>query len=230
VEDPEGNLLDFTRTFTLDDPQDEIADFLHSTGFVHLRQVMDEDEVEALRVDVDQAVAAARPDDRRSWWTTVGVRPVCNRVNYLNDRSEQIANLGGDPRFARIAALGRADLRDARDRLDGNSVVIKVPGAADGLADLPWHRDCGMGGHPVKCPMLNVGIQLDAATEPAGQLVMIPGSHRGTSRLPSPKEAARLPLVPCRQNRVTSPFTSGTRSMPLRHPPVIEGLAAEPCT
>ncbi len=121
---------------------------------------------------------------------------MCNRVNYLNDRSERIADLGGDPRFARIAELSRADLRDARDRLDGNSVVIKVPGAADGLADLPWHRDCGMGGHPVKCPMLNVGIQLDAADEATGQLLMIPGSHRGTSRLPSPKEAARLPVVP----------------------------------
>lgn len=196
VQDREGNPFDLTRTFTLDDPQDEIADFLHGTGFVHLRQVMDEDEVEALRADVDQAVAMARPDDRRSWWTTVGNRAVCNRVNYLNDRSERIADLGGDQRFARIAALSRADLRDARDRLDGNSVVIKVPGAADGLADLPWHRDCGMGGHPVKCPMLNVGIQLDAATDATGQLLMVPGSHRGTSRLPSPKEAARLPVVP----------------------------------
>jgi ectoine hydroxylase-related dioxygenase (phytanoyl-CoA dioxygenase family) len=196
VEDRDGNPFDLARTFTLDDPQDEIADFLHGTGFVHLRQVMNEDEVEALRADVDQAVTAARPDDRRSWWTTVGDRPVCNRVNYLNDRSERIADLGGDTRFARISALSRADLRDARDRLDGNSVVIKVPGAANGLADLPWHRDCGMGGHPVKCPMLNVGIQLDAATETTGQLLMVPGSHRGTSRLPSPKEAARLPIVP----------------------------------
>jgi ectoine hydroxylase-related dioxygenase (phytanoyl-CoA dioxygenase family) len=94
-----------------------------------------------------------------------------------------------------IAALGGDDLRDAYDRLDGNSVVIKVPGSEGGLADLPWHRDCGMGGHPVKCPMLNVGIQLDAATEDAGQLEMIPGSHRGTSRLPSAAEAERHQVV-----------------------------------
>ena len=70
-----------------------------------------------------------------------------------------------------------------------------MPGASSGLADLPWHRDCGMGGHPVKCPMLNVGIQLDAATAGAGQLQMIAGSHLGTSRLPSAEEVEGLPTV-----------------------------------
>ncbi len=119
----------------------------------------------------------------------------CNRVNYLNEHSPFIAGLGEDERFRRIGALGGPDLRDAPDRLDGNSVVIKVPGATSGLADLPWHRDCGMGGHPVKCPMLNIGIQLDAATAAAGQLLMIAGSHRGTSRLPSPDQTESLPVV-----------------------------------
>jgi ectoine hydroxylase-related dioxygenase (phytanoyl-CoA dioxygenase family) len=107
-----------------------------------------------------------------------------------------VAGLGADSRFVRIAALGGPDLRDAHDRLDGNGVVIKVPGSAGGLADLPWHRDCGMGGHPVKCPMLNVGIQLDAATPENGQLQLVAGSHLGTSRLPGPRESARLPVTP----------------------------------
>jgi ectoine hydroxylase-related dioxygenase (phytanoyl-CoA dioxygenase family) len=40
-----------------------------------------------------------------------------------------------------------------------------------------------------------VGIQLDPANAAAGQLQMIPGSHRGTSRLPGPRDAARLPVV-----------------------------------
>jgi ectoine hydroxylase-related dioxygenase (phytanoyl-CoA dioxygenase family) len=95
----------------------------------------------------------------------------------------------------RIGALGGADLRAAPDRLDGHGVVIKVPGAETGLADLPWHRDCGMGGHPVKCPMLNIGIQLDAATPAAGQLHMLAGSHLGTSRMPSDVEDASLPVA-----------------------------------
>jgi hypothetical protein len=196
VVDARGEPLDVRRAFSLDDDAGAVADFLHRAGFVHLRGVLHPDEIDALRTEVDRAVTSARPDDRRSWWTTVGGTDVCNRVNYLNDRSDLIAGLGADPRFVRIAALGGDDLRDARDRLDGNSVVIKVPGATDGLADLPWHRDCGMGGHPVKCPMLNVGIQLDAATAATGQLLMVPGSHRGTSRLPGPREAEGLPVVP----------------------------------
>ncbi len=198
VQDADGRPLDLTRSFTLDDPQDEIAAYLGEAGFVHLRGVLEATEVEALAGDVDRAVLNARPDDRRSWWTTVSGRDVCNRVNYLNDRSERIAGLGADQRFVRIAGLGGTDLRDASDRLDGNSVVIKVPGAAEGLADLPWHRDCGMGGHPVKCPMLNVGIQLDRATPETGQLRMIAGSHRGTSRLPGPGETGHLPMASLR--------------------------------
>jgi ectoine hydroxylase-related dioxygenase (phytanoyl-CoA dioxygenase family) len=195
VYDRAGRPLDFTRSFTLDDADDEIADFLHRAGYVHLRGVMDDDELTQLRAEVATGIAAARPDDRRSWWTSVDGKDVCNRVNYLNDQSDLIAGLGADGRFLRIAAFGGPELRDAPDRLDGNGVVIKVPGAQGGLADLPWHRDCGMGGHPVKCPMLNVGIQLDAATADNGQLVMIPGSHQGTSRLPSAVEADRLPTV-----------------------------------
>ena len=195
VKDAHGVDLDFTRTFTLDDSDDEIADFLHRAGFVHLRGVMSPEEIADLRVDVEAGIASARPDDHRSWWTTVDGKEVCNRVNYLNDQSPLIAGIGSDSRFLRIAALGGPDLRDAPDRLDGNGVVIKVPGSVGGLADLPWHRDCGMGGHPIKCPMLNVGIQLDPANADNGQLHMIPGSHKGTSRLPSPREAAGLPTV-----------------------------------
>jgi len=195
VLDADGSPLDLAHSFTLGDPDAEIAGFLHRAGYVVLRGVLGVREVDALRSEVMAGVRAARPDDRRSWWTTVDGTEVCNRVNYLNDRSALIAGLGADDRFRRIAALGGAELADAQDRLDGNGVVIKVPGATGGLADLPWHRDCGMGGHPVKCPMLNVGIQLDPATAATGQLLMIAGSHLGTSRLPGPAEVAGLPVV-----------------------------------
>ncbi|MDQ1374386.1 MAG: hypothetical protein QOJ09_1724 [Actinomycetota bacterium] len=186
---------DLTRSFTLDDSDDDIRAFLDATGFIHLRGVFSDDEVAAMRAVVEAAVAKARPDDERSWWTTVEGEEVCNRVNYLNEQSELVAGLGSDPRLRRIGNLCAEPLRDAADRLDGNGVVIKVPGAESGLADLPWHRDCGMGGHSVKCPLLNVGIQLDAANAASGQLHMIAGSHLGTSRLPTPEEAATLPTV-----------------------------------
>jgi len=193
--DADGEPLALDRSFGLGDPDDEMRRFLEVAGFVHLRSVFDAEEIEALREVVCTAVARARPDDQRSWWTSVGSREVCNRVNYLNEQSELVAGLGSDPRMRRIADLGGRKLRDATDRLDGDSVVIKVPGAQTGLADLPWHRDCGMGGHPVMCPTLNVGIQLDAASPANGQLLMIAGSHMGTSRLPTDEEAAGLPVA-----------------------------------
>ena len=195
IENEDGHETDLTKSFTLDDPPEEISGFLHRVGFIHLRGVLDTAEIASLTSDVAAAIDRARPEDRKSWWTTVDGREVCNRVNYLNEGSDQIAALGADSRFLEIAALGGDNLHDAQDRLDGNGVVIKVPRSSGGLADLPWHRDCGMGGHPVKCPMLNVGIQLDAATAGSGQLQMIPGSHRGTSRLPSAREAEQHDIV-----------------------------------
>lgn len=190
-----GKALDLQRTFTLDDDDDEMRDYLARAGYLHLRGVFTPEEIEELSQQVNAAIKTATPDDGRSWWTTVEGVDVCNRVNYLNDDCPSVAALDDDVRLQRIGALGGADLRASSDRLDGNGVVIKVPGADGGLADLPWHRDCGMGGHPVKCPMLNIGIQLDPATPQTGQLRMIAGSHRGTSRLPSDVEAKKLPVV-----------------------------------
>jgi ectoine hydroxylase-related dioxygenase (phytanoyl-CoA dioxygenase family) len=195
VLDAAGGPLDLTRTFTLDDSDDEIRDHLHRAGFVHLKGVFDGAEVAAMRDGVEAAIATARPDDQRSWWTTVDGQDVCNRINYLNEQSDAIAALSDDVRLRRVGALAGDELRECDDRLDGHNVVIKVPGASSGLADLPWHRDCGMGGHPVKCPLLNVGIQLDAATPASGQLHMIPGSHLGTSPLPSDRQVEGLPTV-----------------------------------
>jgi hypothetical protein len=195
VLDGRGATLDLHRTFTLADSDEELRDFLDRAGFVHLTGVFDRDEVAALSAAVDEGIRGARIDDGRSWWTTVDGVDVCNRVNYLNEQSPRIAALDGDDRLRRIGALAGTELRSCSDRLDGHGVVIKVPGAESGLADLPWHRDCGMGGHPVKCPLLNIGIQLDAATPAAGQLHMIAGSHLGTSRLPTDDEVQHLPTI-----------------------------------
>jgi hypothetical protein len=190
-----GKPLDLARTFTLDDNDDDMRDFLQRAGYIHLRGVFAPEEIDALSEQINAAIALARPDDGRSWWTTVEAKDVCNRVNYLNDDCSLVEALDDDPRLQRIGALGGPELRVCSDRLDGNGVVIKVPGAEGGLADLPWHRDCGMGGHPVKCPMLNIGIQLDPATPQTGQLHMIAGSHRGTSRLPNDVETKQLPTL-----------------------------------
>ena len=73
--------------------------------------------------------------------------------------------------------------------------MIKNADVVSGLSDLPWHRDCGMGGHPVLCPSLLIGIQLDVASAANGQLVFLAGSHHHTNRIGSVEEHPEWPTV-----------------------------------
>jgi ectoine hydroxylase-related dioxygenase (phytanoyl-CoA dioxygenase family) len=57
-------------------------------------------------------------------------------------------------------------------------VIFKNPGVTEGLSDLPWHRDCGMGGHAVICPVVIASLYLTPANPDTGELVFLPGSHR----------------------------------------------------
>jgi hypothetical protein len=188
--------LDLHRTFTLDDSDEELRVRLDRAGFLHVRGVFGPDEVDALRSEVERLAEAATPDDGRSWWATrADGSPVCCRLIYLPLASERIARLGADDRLRRIAELPGVPLEPTLDCLDGFSVVMKHPEVVEGLSDLPWHRDCGLGGHPVLCPGLQIGIQLDAASAATGQLHMLAGSHACSSHQLDPGDETRLPAV-----------------------------------
>lgn len=170
-------------TFTLADDDSNLRQALDHYGFVLVKSVFDEAEVAEMRSDVDAATAAATPDDGRSWWATLDDgSEVCCRVNYLSDRSAKIDSLTTDERILRIGRLGGADLQCYDKGEDGHSAVIKHHGVSAGLADLPWHIDCGNGGHHLLCPGVNVGVQLHAATSDSGQLHFLPGSTGTTLR------------------------------------------------
>jgi hypothetical protein len=187
---------DLDRSFTLDSDDAEMRDFLSTHGFLHLRGVFAPDEVEAMSADVDRAKASARPDDGASWWATqADGTEVCCRVIYLGRQSPLIAGLGDDPRLRRIGALGGEGLEPENDCLDGVSVVIKNTEVTAGLSDLPWHRDCGLGGHPVLCPSVAIGIQLDRASAETGQLHFLAGSHLGSSHPLKPGDEATNPVI-----------------------------------
>ena len=187
--------LDLTRSFTLDDTDDELRQFLAVAGFLVLRGVLRPEEVASLNAFVAHEVGEAAPGDGRSWWATRSDgAEVCCRLTYLAQRSADVAQLAQDPRLTRIAAIADARLLACTDRLDGMSVVIKNPSVSAGLSDLPWHRDCGVGGHRVLCPGLNVGIQLDRADAANGQLHFLAGSHHHAAQQGLPP-LDRLPTL-----------------------------------
>jgi Phytanoyl-CoA dioxygenase (PhyH) len=181
LRDAEGGALDLTRTFSLDAPLEPLRHFLNEAGFARVTNVFSADEIARLVEIVERRQAQATPGDGRSWWAKrADGTPVLCRLIYLGPVEPTIAALGADPRIRRLASLAAEPLRIASDRSDGNSVVIKNPDVVEGLSDLPWHRDCGLGGHPVKCPALNIGIQLDAANAERGRLHFAPGTQRAS--------------------------------------------------
>jgi hypothetical protein len=186
---------DLHRSFALDDADDAAA-FLQRNGFAVLRGVFTEDELASVRNEVARVRAERTPTDGHTWWAkdSSGV-DVCCRLIYATDLSPLIASFVADERLDRLGALGGLPLVRTDDRLDGVSVVLKNPAVVEGLSDLPWHRDCGLGGHPVLCPAVLVGIQLDAANERTGQLQFLAGSHRTTGGLPMPGTEDQLPIV-----------------------------------
>ena len=193
VRDP---TVDLGRAFGLHDSDAEMREFLETNGFLHVRDVFGADEIDALRSEVDRVRAGAVPDDGRSWWATRSDgTEVCCRLIYVGQSSEIVAALGGDERLLRLASLGGPGLEPEIDCLDGQSVVIKNPDVTAGLSDLPWHRDCGLGGHPVLCPSVAIGIQLDRASAATGQLRFVAGSHRGSSHPLQPADEAVAPVV-----------------------------------
>lgn len=173
--------LDLSRTFSAGNSDEEIRDFLTRAGFAHLKGVFTREAMAELDAEVDRLAGAATPGDETSWWVddADGRRRVC-RLVYAGQRSELIGSFENDATVHRLGTLVRPDLRGVTDRMEGTSVLLKVPGRTTGLSNIPWHQDCGMGGHSIYCPSVAVGIQITGSDAARGNLLVIPGSHGQT--------------------------------------------------
>jgi hypothetical protein len=194
--DRNGQVLDLHRSFSVDDPIDELRSFFDAAGYVHIRSVFGPDEIEQLSEEVERCRAQTTPGDGFSWWSLDSTgREVVTRINHLDRFSDVIARFSHDPRLARYARLAGPDLRVCDDRLDGPMVFIKNPDVVKGNGDLDWHVDDGVGGHPVMCPLIQAGIQLDRANADNGQLLVLAGSHRFAKHWLTRGHEAGLPVV-----------------------------------
>ena len=192
LRDRSGNPLDILRSFTLDDDREELRHFLDVAGYALVRGVFGADEVAAFRSEAEALRGEARKGDKLSWWgkNAAGEEILC-RVTRA-DSKPKLASLASDPRLRALADLANQKLLHKQGEGGGVTVIYKHPQMVEGLGDLPWHRDCGMGGHAVLCPVLIASVFLSAATPETGTLAMLPASHRASFGT-RPANFARMP-------------------------------------
>jgi hypothetical protein len=180
--DANGERLDLARAFTLDDADEELRAFLEVAGFLHVRGAFGPGEVAELGAELERVRAALEPGKGDCWWSTkTDGTQVVTRINYLDRWSQRLKAQCFEARIQRLGRLIAEDLRVCDDRLDGPMAFVKNSNVAQGLGDLQWHQDDGLGGHPVMCPLMQVGLQLDAANAENGQVWVLAGSHRYTN-------------------------------------------------
>ena len=79
--------------------------------------------------------------------------------------------------------------------MEGAAVLLKVPGKTSGLSNIPWHQDCGLGGHAILCPAVGIGIQLTGSSAETGNLQVVPGSHGQAVHYGWTQRLAEVPYV-----------------------------------
>jgi hypothetical protein len=172
--DGDGSPLDLDRSFTLDDDPAELTHFLGQAGFLHVRNVFDAAEIARLDAELERWFASVGPDDDRAWWAEVGPDAHRECVRVTNLAADAVAFPFGE-RLAPISALTGNERR-----YRGSDFLRKPVGVTAGISDLPWHKDCELGGHSYRCCSLTVGTSITSSGTDNGQLGVIAGSHRLT--------------------------------------------------
>lgn len=181
IEDRDGRRLDPRQSFTSDGDREQMADFLRAAGYLCVRRVFGPDELTGFLEDALALRSEAVKGDKVSWWAkSPSGEEICCRVTRAAD-GPQLAKLYGDPRIRSLAELADDPLVPRKGEGNGVTVIYKSPGIREGLSDLPWHRDCGMGGHSVMCPVLIASVFLTPASPETGELRFLPGSWQGST-------------------------------------------------
>jgi Phytanoyl-CoA dioxygenase (PhyH) len=136
--------------------------YFRTWGFLVLRDLLAPDEVDRLRIEFNDAMAAAyignEFDGTKRHW-----------IPMMGPAAPTFGKLAGDPRFFENA-----------HQLSGVDLVLYAVDANRYVGDTNWHPDGG-GAHSVKFT-----IYLDRVGAESGALRVIPLSHRATPRLAEP--------------------------------------------
>jgi len=194
--DRNGRALPLKHAFAADASLEDMAEYLATMGYLHIRGVFNADEVASLGREVERCRENSRPGDPHSWWSLNSRgEELLTRINHCDRFSPAILALAHDPRLERYARLAGQYLKVCDDRLDGPMVFIKHADVVEGNGDLWWHVDDGIGGTPVMNPLIQAGIQLDRANAANGQLLLMAGSHRYNKHSVAWGEEGELPWI-----------------------------------
>ena len=196
--DLHGDPLDLHRTFTPDDAPDEVAHFLREAGYLHLRGWLDPADMAIIAADMDRAVTHYSRGDGRSWWATLeSGDEVCVRMLQFAQFSERTVEILNSETWNQLREVLAAD--EQLVARTGTSVIeglFKPIGVAEGISDVPWHRDCAFGGHPYQCGGLTIGISVTEGTAESGLLRVVAGSHRAATLDDPAWRGNDLPVIP----------------------------------
>jgi hypothetical protein len=178
--DDRGRPLDLARRFRADDDPAEMRAFLETAGYLHIRELFTVDEMDAISAEMDRAAANYEQGDGRSWWARTrngDTRLV--RMQGFDRESDGARALTEDARFLDLADIPAAGHQFGTKRAHNKiEALFKPIGVTEGISDIPWHKDCGIGRHSYDCCGLTVGISVTGADATSGQLWALAGSHR----------------------------------------------------
>ena len=115
--DTSGDPLDLERSFTPDDSDEEMGQFVAEAGCLHLSGWFDPADMEAINREMDAAFEKYTPDDGRSWWaeTADGTKRAV-RLQKFEQHSPTFAALLGERPVRADRAADRRRLRVAPRR------------------------------------------------------------------------------------------------------------------
>jgi len=184
------------RSFRPEDSDEDMRAFVEEAGYLHIRGLFSEAEMEALEADFPKAAPHFEKGNPKAWFATTqdGVERLV-RMEGFERYSEATVDLIDDDRFRRIGSIpgiGHAQIRKPGTRV---SALTKPIGVVKGISDVPWHKDCSLGRHSYECCSLTVGISVTGADAHSGQLRVVPGTHRALV-WPAPCVQPGLDLAP----------------------------------
>ncbi|MBK7951899.1 MAG: phytanoyl-CoA dioxygenase family protein [Deltaproteobacteria bacterium] len=197
----DGKPLALDQKFRLDEDPRVLAHYLRTMGYLVVADVFSKDHLARLSDETDRLRREATEGGLHSWWTrdedTGEKYPF--HLHYMGLQSALVHALEDDPNVRFLANLSGAELKPVSERDTGTHAILKeypAHGTMTSFANLPWHKDCGLGGCPITCPRVHVAVQLDAANADSSQLFMLAGSAGRVCHQPTrPEDWADLPVV-----------------------------------